>query len=143
MSTSSFGFYITSLNTWSACQSAYMFCVLLPLQRCAPAPAFGVVSVYSPVSVQAQVRCLGGAGTLVQESSRSHPTLLLPPLSDGTGDVEHAVPIHTDAPQPPPLFSVPHWPNRNHRNTQMVLALCNIPFPSSLTTQCILLQAKL
>lgn len=76
MNTSSFVFYITSLNTWSACKSAYMFCVLLQLQKCALAP---VVSVYSPVSVQAQARCLGGAGTLVQESSQCDPTLLPSP----------------------------------------------------------------
>lgn len=79
MNTSSFGFYITSLNTWSACKSAYMSCVLLQLQKCALAPVVTVVSVYSPVSVQAQARRLGGAGTLVQESSRCDPTLLPTP----------------------------------------------------------------
>lgn len=138
MHTSSFVFSITSLTTCSAGKKGiHALCITA---RCALAPAVTVASVHSPVSVQAQARCLGGAGTLVQEpSARLHTAAAHPSVTA----VQSTLCLFTLLPPTSPLFPVPHWPDCNDRNIQMVSALCNIPFPSSLTTQCILLQAKL
>lgn len=81
MNASRSGFYNTSLNTCSACQTAYMLCVLLRLQRCAVPPVGRALSGYSSaptISVRAQGGCLGGVGTVGRESSQCVPTLLLP-----------------------------------------------------------------
>lgn len=106
----------SSSNTWRVCKAQ-------------PCPVRMPVC-HSPAEV-AQAHCCPHRAT--------HATL--PTLSDSTRC--GALLAQSQMPPTSPVFPVPLWLNWKHHSIPMVLAVCSIPFPSSLKTQCILLQAKL